>query len=51
MSDLRTYTCQHDHCGKTGTNKDDFKKVEVRGTISFAYVLCNEHAEALGDYR
>ena len=43
-----TYTCQHDHCRKTGTNSADFKKIEHRGAIQFAYVLCNEHAQALG---
>ena len=39
-----TFTCQHDHCGKTGTDRAEFKKVEYRGPIQFAYILCNEHA-------
>lgn len=41
-----TYTCQHDHCTKVGTDKDDFKNVRVQtGHLQFAYILCNEHAK------
>lgn len=41
-----TFTCQHDHCGKTGTDSADFKKVEVQfRPFNFAYILCNEHAK------
>lgn len=48
MSDtVTTYTCQADNCERTGTNKSDFKKVEYRDAISFAFVMCNEHAEQL----
>lgn len=44
MSALK-FTCQHDHCGKTGTDRADFKKVEVFRPFNFAYILCNEHAK------
>lgn len=48
MSDtVITYTCQADNCKRTGTNKSDFKKVEYRDVISFAMVMCNEHAEQM----
>ena len=39
------YTCQQDHCGKSGVDSSDFKKVEYRGVIRFAYVLCNDCAK------
>lgn len=38
-----TFTCQE--CGKTGTDRHDFKKVEALGMVRFAYILCNEHAK------
>ena len=44
MNEL-TFTCQHDHCGVTDTDSTKFKKIDVRsGPLSFAYILCNEHA-------
>lgn len=43
MSTL-TFTCQE--CNKTGTDRTDFKQVDVRsGPLRFAYILCNEHAK------
>ena len=45
MSEL-TFTCQHDHCGKTGTDRADFKWIKVKsGPMQFGYILCNEHAK------
>lgn len=43
-----TYTCQEDSCGKTGADKTDFKKIEVRTGLTFAFVVCNEHAKKYG---
>ena len=39
-----TFTCQE--CSKAGTNRTDFKKIEVQsGALRFAYILCNDHAK------
>lgn len=42
---MKTYTCQHGNCGKTGTNPAEFKMVEYRGEIQFAFIICLEHAK------
>lgn len=47
VAKVLTFTCQHDNCTKTGTDRTEFKKVEYRDVIQFAYVLCNEHAARL----
>ena len=40
-----TYTCQADGCRRTGTDETQFKKIEYRGEIQFAFVVCLEHAK------
>ncbi len=47
MSEILTYTCQHDRCGKTGTDRTEFKKAvhQLGSGLTFQYVLCNEHAK------
>lgn len=49
MTTIRlTFCCMHDNCTKASTDSTDFKTVHVEsGPLTFAYLLCNEHAEEL----
>lgn len=49
MADVLTFTCQHDNCAKTGTDRSQFKKAiaQLGSGLTLQYVLCNEHAEGI----
>ena len=39
------YSCVEDGCTKTGANAEEFRKVEVKSVIGFAFIVCVGHAK------